>query len=394
MKFNHEEYNVEREYKGNKHNKVFLVNYKKTGERFIVKIVQIRDLSVQKKEIEIQNSLDSQYTVKLLQSWRKENYFILLMEYVEQGDLYNLIPKIQTDFYPKMTRLFLRILVGLKYIHSKGIIHRDIKPENILIDKNMKPKIADFGISIKEKQFDGLFGGTVEYMAPEVLFKKQHNNKVDVWACGILLYELFHRRTPFRHKSFDEISQMVRDKTIPFKPDTCPLIIDFVYTTLKINPKDRPSIDSLLHHPLFISCRREEIDSLLSKRNQSLSDVNIPSNRTIECKYIMINPKYVSEEEEEAEPKRLQINVFSKKKTKIKKNHRSNLNYKMERLDQNNSPNHPKIDSKDYSTLKTNIQKYLKHKRAKIKTVVSNKLDWEEKVTGSLKTAIVWDSKA
>lgn len=87
----------------------------------------------------------------------------------------------------------------MDYIHKRKNIHRDIKPENVLLTKDNQVKICDFGFCAPFGQ-DVVWEtmcGTREYLSPEVANKKQQNEKVDIWCLGILIYELFHKKTPF-----------------------------------------------------------------------------------------------------------------------------------------------------------------------------------------------------
>ncbi len=83
---------------------------------------------------------------------------------------------------------------GIKYLHQNNIMHRDLKPENILLNKKMEIKICDFGTSksFNKDELRKTFCGTYEYMAPEVFFSKSQTKKTDIWALGILMYEMFH----------------------------------------------------------------------------------------------------------------------------------------------------------------------------------------------------------
>ncbi len=85
------------------------------------------------------------------------------------------------------------------HLHTQNtpIVHRDIKPENILCF-GQTLKLADFGSSnVKDKIMKGTVCGTPEYMAPEMILKEGHDELVDVWCIGILLYELIFGKTPF-----------------------------------------------------------------------------------------------------------------------------------------------------------------------------------------------------
>ena len=157
-----------------------------------------------KNEIEILKSINHDNIVKYYNSFiqKEDNSFsqeeklYIIMEYCEKGDLRKLIKsykekkeKIKEN---EIINIILDICEGLKEIHKRNIIHRDLKPENIYINKDLKIKIGDFGISKKfekPKQYASTQKGTINYMAPE-MFEKRYNNKVDIWALGCIIYEL------------------------------------------------------------------------------------------------------------------------------------------------------------------------------------------------------------
>jgi serine/threonine protein kinase len=88
------------------------------------------------------------------------------------------------------------LLEGVQYIHELSIIHRDLKPENILLESTdlncTNVKIVDFGLSavfhLDRSKNDNLKAGTLAYMAPEQAIKQSYSKKVDLWACGIVMY--------------------------------------------------------------------------------------------------------------------------------------------------------------------------------------------------------------
>ena len=87
---------------------------------------------------------------------------------------------------------------AVKYLHDNNLIHRDIKPENILLDENLVPKLSDFGWSaIIKNEKRHTFCGTFEYMAPEMFENEEYTYSVDIWSLGILLYELYHGKSPY-----------------------------------------------------------------------------------------------------------------------------------------------------------------------------------------------------
>ena len=93
------------------------------------------------------------------------------------------------------------LLDGVAYIHEKSILHRDLKPENILLTNTSSSctnvKIVDFGLSavffLERSKNDNLKAGTLVYMAPEQATKQSYSKKLDIWACGIIMYQLMSR---------------------------------------------------------------------------------------------------------------------------------------------------------------------------------------------------------
>ena len=126
-----------------------------------------------------------------------------VMEYVNGGDLKQFCG--HPNIIPDLNELLKGILAGLTYLHSNGIIHRDIKPQNILLQKEhgkLIPKISDFGISKNIGDAGSTVSGLVgsqAYMSPEQLNNTggKLSPATDIWAFGILVYELFTGERPF-----------------------------------------------------------------------------------------------------------------------------------------------------------------------------------------------------
>lgn len=154
--------------------------------------------------------------------------FIIVMEYIPNGDLLQNIEK-KTLSKSQKKNIMKDILQGLAYIHNRkpySLIHRDIKPTNILLTNSKVAKITDFGLSkfaniyrnnsndnltnLDNKTNDSMYSkltedltsfvGTERYMAPETINTTNYNNKIDIYSCGILLYEMFENKRYFPNK--------------------------------------------------------------------------------------------------------------------------------------------------------------------------------------------------
>jgi serine/threonine protein kinase len=127
-------------------------------------------------------------------------YTYIVAEYVPGGTLQNVVG---APLPPEEAIKYLRPLAeALDYAHSQGIVHRDIKPSNVLIDSNAKPILADFGLSRMSQYTTRMTAtnqvlGTPEYMAPEQALGAPASYKSDLYALGILAYELLVGSTPF-----------------------------------------------------------------------------------------------------------------------------------------------------------------------------------------------------
>ena len=121
------------------------------------------------KEVRILKQVNSNSTItKLFEVFEDEKYVYMVFEYVENGDLVGFFKKNPLFEEDQLKDFFIKILKGVKYLHQNNILHRDIKLDNILLDKDMSPKLCDFGISSEwnpdKKIYDS--GGTPAYLAP------------------------------------------------------------------------------------------------------------------------------------------------------------------------------------------------------------------------------------
>ena len=208
------------------------------------------------REIEIMYKLDHPHIIKLYSHFEDDEDFCLIMQIASKGQLYSVIKRLKRLDQRTAAQYMREVISAIKYLHTRNppIIHRDIKPENILLDQDGRCKLADFGWSNfddgrKNRQ---TYCGTPEYLAPEMVTKSGHNESVDIWALGVLLFEMLTGRTPFNFTG-DRIQlyNNIKSLRIVWTDDFPQLAKDLVARILKLNPNDRITLDQMINHQWF-----------------------------------------------------------------------------------------------------------------------------------------------
>ena len=225
--------------------RVFASVHRLTGELVALKELNQEQLSTSKflNEFFLQVSLSNAYIVayKGLEHARNNRY--LVMDYCEGGTLRNLIDSYEQLSLFHSLQLVINILSGLEYVHANSIIHRDIKPENILLNLDNNgwiARISDFGIAkLEHDKRSRSMGdtGSIAYMAPEQFFG-QYSYRSDLYAVGIILYEIIVGKRPFSGLPKDLISSHLNKPVII--PKTVPFILrSIIATALQKLPQHR-----------------------------------------------------------------------------------------------------------------------------------------------------------
>ena len=174
-----------------------------------------------KNEASILNNLDHPNIVKVLDFIEEPDSLNIVMEYAEGRTLDKIIgEEVGPIPYEKALVLFEQILLGVSYAHQNGVIHRDLKPGNIIITKDNKVKITDFGIAKIEgggsHTKTGTKMGTLYYMSPEQIRGERVDERSDIYSLGITLYEMLAGRLPFERKQgasdFVVMNQIVNEE--------------------------------------------------------------------------------------------------------------------------------------------------------------------------------------
>ena len=167
------------------------VGVKKINKEWIIET----DINNIKNEINIHSKLNHKNVIKLIDTYENNDSIKMVLEYAE-SDVKQLIRKSRVN-ETRCKSITAEILNGVKYLHDNNVIHRDMKPANILLKDNV-PKICDFGLSKNSKLIrnDELVGSH-GYIAPEIHNGYSYTSKVDMWALGIIIFQMIGGYHPY-----------------------------------------------------------------------------------------------------------------------------------------------------------------------------------------------------
>jgi serine/threonine-protein kinase len=172
----------------------------------------------------------------------------LSMEYIKGEELSSLLRRIGRLPQDKALQLARQICAGLAAAHDIGFLHRDLKPANIMIDADGNARILDFGLGGLTDEFaeEEVRAGTPAYMSPEQIEGDEQSIQSDIYALGLVLYELFTGKRAFEAPSLQEMIKLRRSDPTPTNPtslvkDLDPAIEKVIDRCLQKHPTDRPT---------------------------------------------------------------------------------------------------------------------------------------------------------
>lgn len=201
-----------------------------------------------KREEEIGTALNHPNVMHIFPNPDRSRVY-MVMEWVPGRLLRNILSEQGKLPQERAIRITLQLLKALEYIHKQGVVHRDLKPENIMVDENDNLKLIDFGIASKEGAKRLTYAGftqalgTPNYIAPEQVKGKRGDARSDLYALGIMLYEMLTDRTPFSGPSpLAVMNDRLINHPLPPReadPSISPQLQEVLYRAMERDPRNR-----------------------------------------------------------------------------------------------------------------------------------------------------------
>jgi serine/threonine protein kinase len=242
----------------------------KSGDLYALKVIDKHSivdedaLLMLKREIEVHKNLTHRHIAKLYDHFEDDDNVYLLLEYASKGALFYKARRKQRLTEDEARKFFKQTTEGILHLHLNHIIHRDLKPENILLDSKENVKICDFGWCVKTTEVRNSFCGTLDYMAPEIFSAEGHSFEVDLWALGVLLYELLHGAAPFSAGSEADIGLKILKCQYVIGKHVSEEAASLIRALLVYDPEERLQAADILNHPWVEKWNERPIGGIVS----------------------------------------------------------------------------------------------------------------------------------
>ena len=289
-------------------------NKKKEGKTFAMKRMifpeshyvmpyirsEIEILQALRQDKKVKNAIKLYKYYENKDEQKKNCTFHLIFEYCKGGDLKTLIEKHAPFSEVEIYYILYPIAVCLRDLHKQKIIHRDIKAANILLVDKWKPKdpskvkvrLTDFGVSSIDKEMFSSVVGTRYEMAPEIFKEQECTSAVDVYAFGLVLYQML-----FDTMAFDSISCSTWFQNKAYlKLPKCRFLsvecFDLLQRSVRVNPEHRITFEQMVKHPFF---EKKGMGRLFLEMFDGTMDVNYVSMKGPAVDYVELYDKQIAE---------------------------------------------------------------------------------------------------
>ena len=266
-----------------------------TGKELAIKILEKnrvknkRDSQRIEREINLVKKISHLNIVKVFDVKEDNEKYYILMEYCENGELFNLILQKHKLSEDEAAYYYYQIINGLEYIQSQNIIHRDLKPENLLLTKDNILKIIDFGLSNYNPE-DNLLStpcGSPCYASPEMVSGKKYNGFTsDVWSTGIILYAMIYGYLPFENNGFnnDVLFKKISECRLDYPKTNSIQALDLLQKILVPDCNKRIKIDEIKKHQFYLKGKAIFNKKFRENNAKNINDSNSHSHNSEKIK--------------------------------------------------------------------------------------------------------------
>lgn len=247
---------------------------RKRIQKYAIKVCQKSYIKRQGKqaaimrEKEIMNILNqhpNQHFIKLYCTFQDIDRLYFVMTYAENGELLAYMHENPLSLH-SVRKYTVQLVTSLEHIHKLGIIHRDLKPENILLNERRDILITDFGSAQIFTENDAAlrsppdrrnsFVGTAQYVSPEMLTSRQATNKSDLWALGVIIFQMITNVMPFNGPNEYLIYQKIQNLDYEYPDDFDISARDLVSSLIKLEPNERLGASDDLQNHGYLTIRQ------------------------------------------------------------------------------------------------------------------------------------------
>jgi serine/threonine protein kinase len=240
---------------------VVLLVVDRTGQQYAAKVVKreflIADSNLEyfEREIRLLQFIHHPNIVQLHEILYQTDNIIVIMEFCEQGDLFDHLSHYGPLAFPQLRSFIYQLLKALQFLHEKGFAHRDLKPENILVCSDTIIKVADFGLA-RPIPPDGMMSticGSLHYMAPEILQELPYDGmKADIWSFGIIVFAMCLNQLPWASRDHAALAREIVKGKVQCPEHMLKEVVEIVEWCTRRDPKSRPTPTELLAMPWFV----------------------------------------------------------------------------------------------------------------------------------------------